>query len=247
MPYYMFFNWVLHTNCTISTALLPLLPLYIILYYYYILTILPLLLLLLLQYNPIDAGYPASDEAMRIAAKLPQCAWISVTNGDNAYGFAVVDKVLSEAARARPDMILLPMDSRNFALQGIYYTISTIYNYYITTFLCIQQLSITTTSTVATIINSNISLFFLSYFYYKAYKLAWEARGKFTPSWDDYCVDFEMRKPVEYPYGFAQVSHPYLGGVDVAAIFIDRKKFLKTGKMFGEFFCCWYFCFVVYI
>ena len=71
---------------------------------------------------------------MRIAAKLPQCAWISVTNGDNAYGFAVVDKVLSEAARARPDMILLPMDSRNFALQGIYYTISTIYNYYITTF-----------------------------------------------------------------------------------------------------------------
>ena len=94
-----------------------LLLLYLILYYTTI-----VLLLQLLQYNPIDAGYPASDEAMRIVAKLPQCAWISVTNGDNAYGSAVVDKVLSLIAEVKPspELVLMPMDSRNFDNLGTY-------------------------------------------------------------------------------------------------------------------------------
>lgn len=69
-----------------------------------------------LQYNPIDAGYPASDEAMRQLMQKPQCAWMSITNGDNAYGSAVVSTVLGAAKTVTPtpNLVMLPMSSRNF-------------------------------------------------------------------------------------------------------------------------------------
>jgi hypothetical protein len=64
----------------------------------------------------VDAGYPASDEAMRIVMQKPQCAWLSVTNGDNAYGSGVVNALLKMdgAVRPSPELVLMPMDSRNF-------------------------------------------------------------------------------------------------------------------------------------
>lgn len=70
------------------------------------------------QYNPIDAAYPASDEAMRIVMEKPQCGWVSGTNGDNAYGSGVVSAVLDTAHINYTDLIVVPLDSRNFANQG---------------------------------------------------------------------------------------------------------------------------------
>ena len=72
--------------------------------------------MMVMQYNPIDAGYPASDEAMRQIMQKPQCAWMSITNGDNAYGSAVVRTVLEAATAVTPvpNLVMLPMSSRNF-------------------------------------------------------------------------------------------------------------------------------------
>ena len=69
------------------------------------------------QYDPVDAAYPASDEALRIVSRKPQCSWLSVTNGDNAYGSAVVRTVL-ETQRPLPNLVMLPMSSRNFDNEG---------------------------------------------------------------------------------------------------------------------------------
>ena len=53
-----------------------------------------------------------------------ECKWVSATNGDNAYGSEVVERILDaphlQNSAAQPDMLLLPMDSRNFADQGYY-------------------------------------------------------------------------------------------------------------------------------
>jgi hypothetical protein len=66
----------------------------------------------------VDAGYPASDEALRQVTAMPQCAWVSVTNGDNAYGSEVVQSVLQLRGEQKKDLVLMPMDSRNFANEG---------------------------------------------------------------------------------------------------------------------------------
>lgn len=51
-----------------------------------------------------------------------ECKWVTATNGDNAYGSRVVDRILHAAPQpgstTQPDMVLLPMDSRNFANHG---------------------------------------------------------------------------------------------------------------------------------
>lgn len=71
-----------------------------------------------LQYDPVNAAYPASDEAMRILSQKPQCAWLSVTNGDNIYGSAAVHTILTPV-RSKPNLVMLPMSSRNFDSGGI--------------------------------------------------------------------------------------------------------------------------------
>lgn len=66
----------------------------------------------------MDAAYPASDEALRLVMQQqPQCARLSVTNGDNAYGSEVVASILSPTM-PKADLILLPLDTRNFAAEG---------------------------------------------------------------------------------------------------------------------------------
>ena len=51
-----------------------------------------------------------------------QCKWISFTNGDNAYGSEVVDRILNSPnlrfTNKQADMLLAPLDSRNYADQG---------------------------------------------------------------------------------------------------------------------------------
>jgi len=71
------------------------------------------------KYDPVNAAYPASDEALRLVMQKPECRWLSVTNGDNSYGSEVVESILSPVT-PKVNLILLPMDSRNFATQDTF-------------------------------------------------------------------------------------------------------------------------------
>jgi hypothetical protein len=96
---------------------------------------------LLLQFTDIDAAYTPTDYVLTSLLHAYQgkpsplqpmhassCSWISVTNADNVYGSEVIARVRhpptipsstsSMRANTIPDMILTPLDSRNFADQG---------------------------------------------------------------------------------------------------------------------------------
>ena len=70
----------------------------------------------------VDAGYTTTDYVIDQLLQKKECKWISASNGDNAYGTEVVDRILNanmlQNSNKQPDMLLLPMDSRNFADQG---------------------------------------------------------------------------------------------------------------------------------
>lgn len=56
-----------------------------------------------------------------------ECRYLTVTNGDNVYGSEVVANVLrygvsgAVSGAVAPNMLLAPLDSRNFAEQGEHY------------------------------------------------------------------------------------------------------------------------------
>ena len=62
--------------------------------------------------------------------KRKQCRWVSATNADNVYGSNVVDRVLKApphpTSKKTPDMLLNPIDSRNFMWSGRYNMLSAI-------------------------------------------------------------------------------------------------------------------------
>ncbi len=70
----------------------------------------------------MDAGYTTTDYVLDQLKLHKECKWISATNGDNAYGSEVVDRILHaqllQNKNVQPDMLLLPMDSRNMVDQG---------------------------------------------------------------------------------------------------------------------------------
>lgn len=82
-------------------------------------------------YTKEDAGYTATDVALRKVLGRGDCQWLSATNADNIYGTEVVERVRragtgasigipnsdSASAGPPPDMILIPIDSRNFMYQ----------------------------------------------------------------------------------------------------------------------------------
>ncbi|KAJ1416686.1 hypothetical protein B484DRAFT_153803 [Ochromonadaceae sp. CCMP2298] len=75
-------------------------------------------------FTKIDGGYTTTDHVLRQILGKPECRWISATNGDNAYGSELVDRVINSSGGSgggsgsgQADMILAPMDSRNFADQ----------------------------------------------------------------------------------------------------------------------------------
>jgi hypothetical protein len=68
-----------------------------------------------------------------------------------------------------------------------------------------------------------------------AYKLAREARGGYT-GWRDHCHDFEAQYARNL-YGFANTSIPEVGGVDIAAVFIRRDKFVATNIFISKSRC----------
>eukprot|EP01031_Cornospumella_fuschlensis_P031833 gene31833-38491_t len=45
------------------------------------------------KYTPRDAGYTATDAALRRILELPHCQWVSFTNADNIYGSEIVRRV----------------------------------------------------------------------------------------------------------------------------------------------------------
>ena len=71
----------------------------------------------------VDAGYTTTDFVLEQLMRRDECKWLSATNGDNAYGSEIVQRILHapplQGSLKQPDMLLLPMDSRNFADQGI--------------------------------------------------------------------------------------------------------------------------------
>ncbi|KAJ1436164.1 hypothetical protein B484DRAFT_259982 [Ochromonadaceae sp. CCMP2298] len=91
-------------------------------------------------FTKIDGGYTTTDHVLRQILGKPECRWISATNGDNAYGSELVDRVINApnlallhsdsggrgnigissntgSGKRQADMLLVPMDSRNFADQ----------------------------------------------------------------------------------------------------------------------------------
>ena len=74
------------------------------------------------QFTRVDAGYTATDFVTNVVKNRPECRYLSITNADNVYGSAIVSSVLhyprDPITRASPDMLLAPLDSRNFAEHG---------------------------------------------------------------------------------------------------------------------------------
>ena len=74
----------------------------------------------------MDAGYTSTDYVTNIVKNKPECRYLSITNADNVYGSAVVQKVLNvkpmAISKKIPDMLLNPIDSRNFMWAGTYFT-----------------------------------------------------------------------------------------------------------------------------
>jgi hypothetical protein len=69
-------------------------------------------------FSGIDAGYTATDYVLKLLFDRDDCEWLTVTNADNVYGSEVVDRVLNVQHDTftgdMPDMLLAPLDSRNF-------------------------------------------------------------------------------------------------------------------------------------
>ncbi len=74
------------------------------------------------QFSTEDAGYTATDYVMSKLIRRSECRWLSATNADNVYGSGVVDRVLhvqpEVISKKLPDMVLNPIDSRNFMWAG---------------------------------------------------------------------------------------------------------------------------------
>lgn len=75
----------------------------------------------------MDAGYTATDYVTNLLKNKRECRFLSITNADNVYGSDVVANVLnysvdkdSKGRKTPPDMLLSPLDSRNFAEHGNY-------------------------------------------------------------------------------------------------------------------------------
>lgn len=59
-------------------------------------------------------------------------------------------------------------------------------------------------------------------------------KGTDLAPWSDWCRDFEHRY-LKKRYGFARVPSPHISAVDVAQMFIERKKFVATNIYFSKF------------
>lgn len=74
------------------------------------------------QFTRVDAGYTSTDYVTNLLKNKRECRFLSITNADNVYGSDVVANVLNysvdKVTKTPPDMLLAPLDSRNFAEHG---------------------------------------------------------------------------------------------------------------------------------
>ena len=78
------------------------------------------------QFTKVDAGYTSTDYVMSMLKSQAECKYLSITNADNVYGSEVVERVLHwtpSPGQLPPDMLLAPLDSRNFAEHGTLFLI----------------------------------------------------------------------------------------------------------------------------
>lgn len=63
--------------------------------------------------------------ALNLLQQRSECRYISITSANHAYGSEVVSNVLTarriEGTHSQPDILLAPMDSKYFAVQGKFY------------------------------------------------------------------------------------------------------------------------------
>mmetsp|Transcript_32558 Transcript_32558/g.71644 ORF Transcript_32558/g.71644 Transcript_32558/m.71644 type:complete len:601 (-) Transcript_32558:577-2379(-) len=133
------------------------------------------------KYTARDAGYTATDQALRQVQHLPQCYWLSITNADNVYGSEVFNNVLLHGKGTHANAYIAPMDSRNFAETA--------------------------------------------YFHKRI------ANGDGTDTWDQRCGFLEDELKKHRP-GFAMTGTPRVGQIDLAGLFMERRRFVETNISF---------------
>jgi hypothetical protein len=197
-----------------------------------------------IQFTKVDGGYTATDFVLKQLLNAQECKWLSVTNADNVYGSEVVDRVLrfvdTSTAQAlagkQPNMLLAPIDSRNFAAIGTYFfcfVLSIVHCCTSCAFLYLLLLGCALKLCVCF-----FSLFFCVFCRNADY---FNRHGK-KAEWKQGCkginAAFELMQ-----VGFVVQPIAFLGHVDLAAMFMRRQALKETGVLFGTystpfFLCC---------
>jgi hypothetical protein len=161
-----------------------------------------------------------------------ECKLLSATNGDNAYGSEVVEKLLHapnmQNSKVQADMLLLPMDSRNLADQG-----STVFLLYVCGIFAVSLLSFGGS--------------YLEHFCFIFHSVAEYVIRK-DMAWNKRCVGIEAMVQLSQ-LAAATRSIPKIARVDLAALFLNRKKLLSENLHFGRCFYMFFseeFCTVLF-
>lgn len=222
------------------------------------------------QFTSSDAGYTATDYVLRqLLSQLAtasvgadsissnsECLYISVTNGDNIYGSEVVERVLHAAETAKGqsyspgglgvDMILNPLDSRNFAEQGDFFLFVVYpclltrratappirhqhvccaysYNSYrLRMFVCIPD--ILSSNLVAIPFLNALTRSLTDYVYRKEKK---------KNDWSTRCHGIQAMLFLNR-LAYTTQPIPIVGGVDLASVFLNREKLAQEWLFFSK-------------
>ena len=148
-----------------------------------------------------------------------------------------------------PDVILSPLDSRNYADQGMYcsiffiiiiiiiifylYSYTLLFILYITVYIlyiicCRLPYTYIYQYTVYYIWSLYLSILYYTLDYTRK-RIAMDRHD----SWELRCGFLES-EILRTRYGYAMTPFPNLGGLDLAGLFMDRKKFVATGVYFSK-------------
>jgi hypothetical protein len=153
-------------------------------------------------------------------AHRQECTWLTATNADNIYGSDVVNRVLNAplmpVSKKNPDILLNPIDSRNFEWAGTFsyrsaglyftHTLLILYSYPFPPFLCadlVRRRDLT------------------------------KGHGV-EMTWTDYCTGLEATLLFN-SYTYTIQPSPEVGKVDLASVFYKRTKYLEEGMSFSNF------------
>lgn len=190
------------------------------------------------QYNTNDAGYAATDAALRRALGRQECQWISVTAADNSYGsevllsicvgvipsicsnlesdpvlpMQVVERILrGDSTGAKPSMVIAPLDSRRYLEQGT------------------QQL-VATLHTARYAINKSGWRFLCSDMLYNKKFLVKEGKAGILAT--EYCGLLSNIEHNGFTYAIRPM--PMLGKIDLASVFFQKDKLAQEQTYFSK-------------